>query len=223
MNYQLFHGDCLAHLRSIDSQSVDATICDPPYNVGFEYSEYNDVNDQYEQWCAEWMAELKRVTSGVIAISVGQANLSMWARIAPPTWWIAWWKPSAMGRCVVGFNNWEPIAVYGKPKKAGCDVIRAMITPDATVKGHPCPKPKEWAIKQIEAFTEPSDTVLDIFMGSGTTGVGCVELDRNYMGIELDADYFALSKKNIERAYKRVNGYRLQGHATDTLDLPLFA
>lgn len=128
-----------------------------------------------------------------------------------------------MGRCVVGFNNWEPIAVYGTPKKAGCDVIRAMITPDPTVKGHPCPKPKEWAIKQIEAFTEPGDTVLDIFMGSGTTGVASVELDRNYVGIELDADYFALSRRNIERAYRRANGKGLVGRATDLDALPLFA
>jgi site-specific DNA-methyltransferase (adenine-specific) len=50
-------------------------------------------------------------------------------------------------------------------------------------------------------FTEEGDTILDPFMGSGTTGVACAELGRNFIGIEIDKDYFEIAKKRVELAY----------------------
>jgi site-specific DNA-methyltransferase (adenine-specific) len=193
-------GDCLEYMRTLPDGCVDAVVTDPPYNVGLDYATYADNRPDYAEWCAAWFAEARRVCRGPIAISVGQANLSEWARIAPPDWWLAWWKPAAMGRCVVGFNNWEPIALYGKPPKAACDVIRATITPDASLKGHPCPKPLEWAIKQVDMLTCQGDTVLDCFTGSGTTGVACVQTGRRFIGCEIDPGYFAIAQRRIEQA-----------------------
>lgn len=200
MSVQLFEGDCLEIMKTLPDGCVDAVVTDPPYNVNLDYTSYDDDRPDYAEWCAEWFAELERVCNGPIAISVGQANLSEWARIAPPNWWLAWWKPAAMGRCVVGFNNWEPIALYGKPTRATCDVIRATIRPDDSLKGHPCPKPLEWASKQVEMLTHPGAIVLDCFMGSGTTGVACVQTGRNFIGIELDPSYFAIAQRRIEQA-----------------------
>lgn len=193
-------GDCLEILPTLADKSVDAIICDPPYNVGIDYGAgTNDARVDYAKWCTAWFTELKRVCRGPIAISVGQANLSAWSMIEPPTWWLAWWKPAAMGRCVVGFNNWEPIALYGKTNKQVCDVIRATIRPDDSIKGlHPCPKPIEWGTKQIEMLTNPGDTVLDLFMGIGTTGIGCAMTGRNFIGIEKNPDFFTVAKRRIE-------------------------
>ena len=199
-NVTLHLGDCLEYMKSLPDGCVDAVITDPPYNVGLNYSTINDNRQDYIEWCASWFSELRRITRGAIAISVGQSNLSRWAAIAPPTWWLAWWKPAAMGRCVVGFNNWEPIALYGKPKRAVCDVIRATIQPDPSVAGHPCPKPLEWAVKQIEMFTDFSDTIFDPFMGSGTTGVACVQMGRNFIGCEISPEYYAIAERRIKDA-----------------------
>jgi site-specific DNA-methyltransferase (adenine-specific) len=193
----LHQGDCLEYLKTLEPGSVDAVVTDPPYNVGFAYNSTYDNRHDYAEWCAAWFADLKRVCNGPIAISVGQSNLSLWATLAPPTWWLAWWKPAAMGRCVVGFNNWEPIALYGKPTRATCDVIRAIITPDKSLEGHPCPKPYEWAAKQIEMLTQRGATILDPFMGSGTTGVACVRTGRNFIGCEIDPGYFAIAQRRI--------------------------
>jgi DNA modification methylase len=52
----------------------------------------------------------------------------------------------------------------------------------------------------IEHYTNEGDTVLDPYMGSGTTGIACVELGRNFIGIELDPNYFAIAQKRIEAA-----------------------
>jgi DNA modification methylase len=194
---ELHHGDCLDVMRSMSDGSVDCVVTDPPYNVGIKYGSTNDERSDYREWCRSWLFELKRVCRGPIAISVGQSNLSLWASIEPPTWWLAWWKPAAMGRCVVGFNNWEPIALYGRPIKATCDVIRATIKPDDSLKGHPCPKPLEWATKQVEMLSHEDATVLDPFTGSGTTAVACVGLNRNFIGIEVDPGYFAIAERRI--------------------------
>ena len=85
-DYTLHCGDCLDIMPTLEAGSIDAIICDPPYNVGFKYTSHDDNNALYEQWCQSWFYELKRICNGPIAISVGQTNLSMWARIAPPDW-----------------------------------------------------------------------------------------------------------------------------------------
>ena len=202
-DYTLHCGDCLDIMPTLEAGSIDAIICDPPYNVGFKYTSHDDNNALYEQWCQSWFYELKRICNGPIAISVGQTNLSMWARIAPPDWWLAWWKPAAMGRCVVGFNNWEPIAFYGKPTTQLCDVIRAPIVPDDSTAGHPCPKPLEWAVKQVQKFTKPGALILDPFMGSGTTGVAAIQEGRRFVGIEKDAGYFEIAQKRISETTRQ--------------------
>ena len=50
----------------------------------------------------------------------------------------------------------------------------------------------------LYVVTEENDTILDCFMGSGTTGVACVELNRNFIGIEIDEHYFKIAKERIE-------------------------
>ena len=52
----------------------------------------------------------------------------------------------------------------------------------------------------IENYTNPTDTIFDPFMGSGTTGVAAIQLGRNFIGCEIDPDYFAIAKKRIEQA-----------------------
>lgn len=65
---------------------------------------------------------------------------------------------------------------------------------------HPTQKPValcEWLIK---TYTEGGQTILDNCMGSGTTGVACVNTNRRFIGIELDEGYFNIAKKRIEEA-----------------------
>ena len=63
---------------------------------------------------------------------------------------------------------------------------------------HPTQKPVALMEYLIKTYTNEGDTVLDFAMGSGTTGVACKNLNRNFIGIELDKDYFELAKKRIE-------------------------
>jgi DNA modification methylase len=55
-------------------------------------------------------------------------------------------------------------------------------------------------LKLIERLTKEQDTIFDPFMGSGTTGVACVQLGRSFIGCEIDEKYFNIAKKRIEGA-----------------------
>lgn len=75
--------------------------------------------------------------------------------------------------------------------------------PSERVEGFSCPKP-EWLIReQVDASTDIDGMVLDPFMGSGTTGVACIQLYRNFIGIDISEQYFHLAKERIEVAQQR--------------------
>ena len=65
---------------------------------------------------------------------------------------------------------------------------------------HPTQKPVTLLKAIIEDYTNESDTIFDPFMGSGTTGVACVQTGRNFIGIEIDPDYFKIAERRIKEA-----------------------
>ena len=65
---------------------------------------------------------------------------------------------------------------------------------------HPTQKPVALLEYLIKTYTNESDTVLDNCMGSGSTGVACLNTNRNFIGIEIEEEYFDIAKKRIEEA-----------------------
>lgn len=65
---------------------------------------------------------------------------------------------------------------------------------------HPTQKPVALMKWVLENYTNPGDTIFDPFMGSGTTGVACMQTGRKFIGCEIDEKYFAIAKKRIEDA-----------------------
>lgn len=93
--------------------------------------------------------------------------------------------------------------VYGK--QAGMPSVQSFTNYPRTVlkfgveEGmHPTQKPVALMEYLIKTYTNEGETVLDFTMGSGTTGVACKNLNRNFIGIELDKDYYEIAKKRIE-------------------------
>jgi site-specific DNA-methyltransferase (adenine-specific) len=91
-------GDCLEHLRSIPSDSIDMTFADPPFNLNKRYNSYRDRKelDDYLDWCKQWLSEMVRVTKPTGSILVH--NIPKWLtyyasflnEIADFKHWIAW-------------------------------------------------------------------------------------------------------------------------------------
>jgi site-specific DNA-methyltransferase (adenine-specific) len=68
---------------------------------------------------------------------------------------------------------------------------------------HPARMPSALASGQIVTWTDPGETILDPFMGSGTTGVACANLGRKFIGIEIEPKYFDIACRRIETAYRQ--------------------
>ncbi len=89
--------------------------------------------------------------------------------------------------------------LIGQPYKIPDNVIRLSPEKNNTT-GHPAVFPVELPKQLAEAFTHPGETVLDPFMGSGTTGVACIQSGRAFVGIELHEPYFDTACRRIEAA-----------------------
>lgn len=197
---ELYQSDIVTFLSSLQKNSVHSCVTDPPYNLGIAYSTTDDERSDYIDWCKKWFELLTSVCIGPIVLTPGIANIGLWYQIRQPDWVLCWWKPAALGYCPIGANNWEPILLYGKlPRgsKSGCDVIRAPITPDVMLEGHPCPKPIKWAMDLISLLSLPNQSVIDPFIGSGTVAVACKRLNRRYIGIDHDEDYLKIAKTRL--------------------------
>ena len=68
---------------------------------------------------------------------------------------------------------------------------------------HPTQKPVALLEYLIKTYTNEGETVLDNCMGSGSTGVACVNTNRNFIGIELDENYFNIAKERINNAVRK--------------------
>jgi site-specific DNA-methyltransferase (adenine-specific) len=181
-NVQLYHGDCLEFMRTLPAGSVDAVVTDPPYGMG---------KGDWDKSIPEWLHLVKDIPTAVFCGVIGMRDYPT------PDWIGAWVRAGSTQRNgkFRGFNNWEPILFYWIHRLDN-DVISVPNYHEDT--GHPTTKPLELMKKLISKM--PAGTVLDPFMGSGTTGVACVQTGRSFIGCEIDAGYFEIARKRIAAA-----------------------
>ena len=84
------------------------------------------------------------------------------------------------------------------------DILRFSLTEK---REHPTQKPVALLEYLVKIYSNEGETVLDNCMGSGSTGVACVNTSRNFIGIELDENYFEIAKKRIEARLKELDGF----------------
>ena len=184
--YELIHGNCIEVLRSMPDKSVDCIVTDPPYGVGLDYVGYDDTVENLHILVRDALPEMRRVAKRV-ALTSGLKQ--MW--LYPPPNWVLAWTYFGGGHAPWGWNGWQPILVYGtdpdlRLRMRRADVVRSASDPDLrTDNDHPCPKPLPFVRKLINRVApSPSDTILDPFMGSGTTGVAAIQLGHNRHRVE---------------------------------------
>jgi site-specific DNA-methyltransferase (adenine-specific) len=99
------------------------------------------------------------------------------------------------------FSNNGERRFYDIDKVNPKSVLEVSSVPNCNgTKLHPTQKPVALYEYLIRTYTNEGDTVLDITMGSGTTGVACVQTGRNFIGIEIDPTYFAIAERRIAEA-----------------------
>ena len=100
---------------------------------------------------------------------------------------------------------------YFNPTRNFTDVWKFNITSSSEETEHPTQKPIDLIRRIVETSSRAGDVVLDCFMGSGTTGIACKETGREFIGFELDKQYFEIAKNRIESAVKQKQINRLIG------------
>lgn len=192
----VYNADCLTVLPHLNKAA--AVLTDPPYNVGLDYGDIDDQRANYAGWCKRWFAECRRLAPR-IALTPGIANVGLWHHLGDdPDWMVAWHKPGTMKRCHVGFNNWEPVLLWGRLPRQTSDVVVASLQPlEPGLDWHPCPKPLKWATGLVAMLSEPGDLIVDPFMGSGTTMRAARDMGRRYIGIEISERFCARAVQRL--------------------------
>ena len=199
---KLYLGDCLEVMKSIPDKSVDAVITDPPYGIGINKSNRLSVSRGFgdDVWDSERVIE----HMGFIADKFGCKDMVVWggnyyADVLPISrGWLIWDKVNKgrdFGEAELAWTNHD--SVIRKYEKFPVNMDGGKL--------HPTQKPIE-VIKWCMEYLELSDdtTILDPFMGSGTTGVACVQTGRNFIGIEIDPTYYAIAEKRIKDAQQQM-------------------
>lgn len=192
----LYCGDCLDILPQLEAGSVDAVVTDPPYGIGFNYESHDDSEEEWFILMDRVVPLCKRIAKFVIMPVCRLDRMGWWYTNHSPSWVIAWYKGSPGHRSHIGFQDWEAHLTFGKPPKPMHDYFHTRC--GFEIKGHPCPKPVAWAQWLIERAVLNGGSILDPFMGSGTTGVACVKTGRRFIGIEMEPKYFEIAKRRIK-------------------------
>ena len=212
-NATLYLGDCRETLPALPK--VDAVITDPPYGIVYSKGTsnlargkaiYTDAFDDSPKYVTEIVIpSLKYALSlanGRGVITPGTPNLFLYPA---PSVLGGFYQPATVGLNKWGRANYNPVCFYGKDPRAGKTIQPTMIqvTEPASSLGHPCAKPLKATEWMVARGSMDNETVLDIFMGSGTTGVACMNLGRKFIGIEIEPKYFDIACCRIEDAQRQ--------------------
>ena len=216
MSIKLYHGDCNAILKEVITDTT-IIVTDPPFNIGYHYNTYKDhvQEDAYYNMLISMMCY-----APCVFIHYPESLHELTVRSGKiPKRVVSWVYNSNTAK------QHRDIAFYGvspnfnqvrQPYKNPNDKrIKQRIAEGKTgaklydwwninqVKNvskdktaHPCQMPLE-VMKNIIGILPPEATIIDPFMGSGTTGLACKEFGRNFIGIELDEKYFSIAKERL--------------------------
>lgn len=224
MQIDLRQGDCLELLKEIPDKSIDLVVTDPPYEIATSGAGiYKQEDKQYVQelvgmkdgFSEEILDELVRVLKKInIYLFCSQKQiiplLDYFIKGKGCNWnLLSWHKSNPIPACgnkyltdteFILFFREKGVKVYGSFETKKTYYITPLNQKDKKLYGHPTCKPVPILANLIANSSLMGDTVLDCFMGSGSTGEASVRLGRNFLGIEIDENYFNTARERINTA-----------------------
>lgn len=193
-------------------------VTDPPFNIGYHYRSYRDrmKEEEYYSWLANifgcFPCAIVHYPESLHKLSVAMGRAPR--RIVS---WVYNSNTARQHRDIAFYDvnpNFNQVKQpYKNPTdkrikermangKTGCKLydwwnVNQVKNVSKDKTEHPCQMPQE-VMNNIIGILPQNATIIDPFMGSGTTGVACVNMGRDFIGIELDPKYFEIAKKRIE-------------------------
>ena len=237
MDIDLRLGDCLELMKDIPDKSIDAIICDLPYQI--THCKWDSIIDldllwkQYNRIIKDNGAVVLFSTQPFTTLLIN-SNLKeykytwYWIKDNKGNFLNAKYQPLRQVEEINVFNkhNYYPQGLkdYNKKGERGTGAKITLMNYSNTWAQektgypsnvlyygldrtglHPTQKPVALLEYLIRTYTNEGETVFDNTMGSGTTGVACVNTNRSFIGMELDEEYFNIAKKRIEDAVRENN------------------
>lgn len=210
----LLNGDCLELVKEIETDSVDLIATDPPYFLGMTHNGHKGAFQDLAICRPFWESlaeEFKRVLKpdGEFYIFTDWRGYAFYypifSSILPVKNLIVWDKKSGAGNFYTYSHEFIIYGTMCNKNKKGTNVWRETAFSSGAKKTngekvHPTQKPVELMKKIILNSSNPGDTVLDCFMGSGSTGVACANTGRRFIGMELDHNYYKIAEQRINDA-----------------------
>ena len=215
----LMLGDCLERMKEIPDGSVDMILTDPPYGMDFQSNrrvvkdKFNKIeNDKNVEWLPSFAEESYRVMSNNTSIYCfcSWHNIDIFKREIEKLFKIkniiVWVKNNhGSGDLKGAYAPKHEFVIYAHK---GRSLFREKRTTDvmefAKIHSSKLQHPTEKNIEMLKVFiknnSDEEQTVLDPFMGSGSTGVAAKNLNRKFIGIEMDDNYFKIAQDRIENA-----------------------
>jgi site-specific DNA-methyltransferase (adenine-specific) len=201
-------GDCLDIMREMPDKCVDLVLTDPPYGIG-ESNERNATRGNacrstdygHYTWDSkrippEYFDEIRRISQNQIIFG-GNYYGSI---LGDTSCYIVWDKDNGendFADCELAWTSFKTAVRRFKYRWQG--MLQENMR-DKERRIHPTQKPValfEWILR---LYSKPGDIILDPFLGSGTTVAACINLERQYIGIEISPDYVLASQQRIKKA-----------------------
>ena len=217
----LRQGDCLELMKYIPDESIDLLVTDPPYKIvqggctnkavrlkGSNQEQlkkgtlFNNNSIKFNEWIPEVYRVLKNNSHCYIMSNDRNINelLNICEKVGFKLLNILVWGKSKHSPNRYYLKNCEFIVFLRKGKAKNINNMgtkQLLLIDNVENKNHPSEKPIKLMEILIKNSSNEKDIVLDPFLGSGTTGVACVNTNRNFIGIELDENYFNIAKERI--------------------------
>lgn len=222
----VFKGDCLDIMDEMIKEGirVDTVITDPPYKIETTGA------GMYKQKDKQYVKELENIKDGFSEKVLDrlcriQNKINMYffcsqKQILPLLKYfvegkkcnynlLTWHKTNPVPACgnkyltdteFILFFRQKGVKILGEYKTKFTYYVSPLNQKDKKIYKHPTIKPEELINRFVQNSSATGETVFDPFMGSGTTGVACVNTGRKFIGVELNEDYFNIASKRISDA-----------------------
>ena len=215
---KIYNTDCLDFMCSMPDSCVDLVVTDPPYEIHtkggglgkrpvYENGALGKISQGFDaEATLEQIARIcKKINIFIFCSTKQKPRIMNWGyergcNIAE----LAWYKPNAAPFTNNTFKSDLENIIYIREKGVKIKGISKLFTHNCgkSKYGHPTEKPLEIIEKLILTASNEGDLVFDPFMGSGTTAAACKELNRNFIGCEIESKYCEIAEKRLRKTIR---------------------